>query len=376
MGYVTWSYDTLNAFCKDVFRSFGFSEQESEEIKDVLLKADLYGIESHGMQRMVRYHKGIQKGTIHPEAKPEVVFETPISAVIDGHNGMGQLNSIYAMKKAIEKAKTTGVGIVSVRNSNHFGIAGYYAKMACDEGLMGMACTNSEAIMVPTFGRKAMLGSNPIAVAMPADPYPFFFDCSTTVVTRGKLEMYNKMNKPLPEGWALDKDGHASTNAPDVLSNIVSKKGGGIMPLGGNKEVTGSHKGYGYGMICELFSSILSMGVTSDQCCTFPDKTGICHGFMAINPACFGNPDEIRKHFSEYLEALRESPKAEGESRIYTHGEKEVFAEKERLEHGIPVNDNTMVELADLCSYLKLDFRTYFKDYKLPENSKFFGGNY
>ena len=143
MGYVTWSYDTLNAFCKDVFQSFGFSEQESEEIKDVLLKADLYGIESHGMQRMVRYHKGIQKGTIHPEAKPEVVFETPISAVIDGHNGMGQLISIYAMKKAIEKAKTTGVGIVSVRNSNHFGIAGYYAKMACDEGLMGMACTNS-----------------------------------------------------------------------------------------------------------------------------------------------------------------------------------------------------------------------------------------
>lgn len=376
MGYVTWSYDTLNAFCKDVFQSFGFSEQESEEIKDVLLKADLYGIESHGMQRMVRYHKGIQKGTIHPEAKPEVVFETPISAVIDGHNGMGQLISIYAMKKAIEKAKTTGVGIVSVRNSNHFGIAGYYAKMACDEELMGMACTNSEAIMVPTFGRKAMLGSNPIAVAMPADPYPFFFDCSTTVVTRGKLEMYNKMNKPLPEGWALDKDGHASTNAPDVLSNIVSKKGGGIMPLGGNKEVTGSHKGYGYGMICELFSSILSMGVTSDQCCTFSDKTGICHGFMAINPACFGNPAEIRKHFSEYLEALRESPKAEGESRIYTHGEKEVFAEKERLEHGIPVNDNTMVELADLCSYLKLDFGTYFKDYKLPENSKFFGGNY
>ena len=173
MGYVTWSYDTLNTFCKDVFQSFGFSEQESEEIKDVLLKADLYGIESHGMQRMVRYHKGIQKGTIHPEAKPEVVFETPISAVIDGHNGMGQLISIYAMKKAIEKAKTTGVGIVSVRNSNHFGIAGYYAKMACDEGLMGMACTNSEAIMVPTFGRKAMLGSNPIAVAMPADPVSY-----------------------------------------------------------------------------------------------------------------------------------------------------------------------------------------------------------
>ena len=376
MGYVKWSYETLNHFCGDVFKAFGFTEEESNQIKDVLLTADLYGIESHGMQRMVRYHKGIEKGTIHPQAKPEVVFETPISAVIDGHNGMGQLISVYAMKKAIEKAKKTGVGIVTVRESNHFGIAGYYAKMACDEGLLGMACTNSEAIMVPTFGKKAMLGSNPIAVAMPADPYPFFFDCSTTVVTRGKLEMYYKMGKPLPDGWALDKNGHASNNAPDVLANIVAKKGGGIMPLGGNEEVSGSHKGYGYGMLCELFSSILSMGVTSDKCCTFPDKTGICHGFMAINPAAFGDPDAIRKHFSEYLEALRESPKADGQDRIYTHGEKEVAAEKDRKENGIPVNDNTMVELADLCSYLKLDFGSYFEGYELPKDSKFFNGNY
>ena len=137
MGYVKWSYETLNHFCGDVFKAFGFTEEESNQIKDVLLTADLYGIESHGMQRMVRYHKGIEKGTIHPQAKPEVVFETPISAVIDGHNGMGQLISVYAMKKAIEKAKKTGVGIVTVRESNHFGIAGYYAKMACDEGTSG-----------------------------------------------------------------------------------------------------------------------------------------------------------------------------------------------------------------------------------------------
>ena len=281
MGYVKWSYDTLNTFCHDVFRKFGFNEEQTNIIKDVLLTADLYGIESHGMQRMVRYDKGIEKGTIHPDAEPEVVFETPVSAVID---------------------------FVSVRNSNHFGIAGYYAEMASKQGLLGMACTNSEAIMVPTFGRKAMLGSNPIAVAMPAEPYPFLFDCSTTVVTRGKLEMYNKMGKPLPEGWALGANGHESTDAPDVLANIVAKKGGGIMPLGGNKEVSGSHKGYGYGMLCEIFSSILSMGVTSDKCCTFKDKTGICHGFAAIDPAIFGNADDIKAHFSEYLETLRQSP--------------------------------------------------------------------
>ena len=247
MGYVKWSYDTLNTFCHDVFRKFGFNEEQTNIIKDVLLTADLYGIESHGMQRMVRYDKGIEKGTIHPDAKPEVVFETPVSAVIDGHDGMGQLISHFAMEKAIEKANKTGVGFVSVRNSNHFGIAGYYAEMASKQGLLGMACTNSEAIMVPTFGRKAMLGSNPIAVAMPAEPYSFLFDCSTTVVTRGKLEMYNKSGKPLPAGWALGADGQESTDAPDVLANIVGKKGGGIMPLGGNKEVNGSHKGYGYG---------------------------------------------------------------------------------------------------------------------------------
>ena len=144
MGYVKWSYDTLNTFCHDVFRKFGFNEEETNIIKDVLLTADLYGIESHGMQRMVRYDKGIEKGTIHPDAKPEVVFETPVSAVIDGHDGMGQLISHFAMEKAIEKAKKTGVGFVSVRNSNHFGIAGYYAEMASKQGLLGMACTNSE----------------------------------------------------------------------------------------------------------------------------------------------------------------------------------------------------------------------------------------
>ena len=376
MGYVNWSYEELNRFCQDVFESFGFTKEENGIITDVLLTADLYGFESHGMQRMVRYHKGIEKGTIHPKEQPEIVFETPVSAVVDGHNGMGQLISLFAMNKAIEKAKKTGIGIVSVRNSNHFGIAGYYTKMACDQGLLGMSCTNSEAIMVPTFGKQAMLGSNPIAVSMPAEPYPFFFDCSTTVVTRGKLEMYNKSGTPLPDGWALDKNGHASNDAPDVLANIVSKGGGGIMPLGGCEEVSGSHKGYGYGMICELFSSILSLGVTSDQCCTFSDKTGICHGFMAIDPAIFGDPEKIKQHFSDYLEAVRESPKADGKDRIYTHGEKEILAEKDRRENGIPVNDNTMVELANLCEYLKLDFASYFKGYELPKDSKFFSGNY
>lgn len=374
MSIVTYSVELLDRFCIDAFTKIGFSSDESRIITDVLLMSDLYGIESHGMQRVVRYHKGIEKGLIDIHAVPEVVFETPVSAVIDAHDSMGQLVGHAAMKKAIEKAKATGIGIVSVRNSNHYGIAGYYAKMACDAGLIGFSGTNSEAIMVPTFGRLAMIGSNPIAVSMPADPYPFFFDCSTTVVTRGKLEMYNKMEKPLPDGWALDRGGHDSNDAADVLSNIVAKNGGGIMPLGGSKEVSGSHKGYGYGMLCEIFSSIVSMGTTSNYC--MKGKSGICHFFAAIDPKIFGDADAIREHLSTFLEELRQSPKAEGAERIYTHGEKEVFAVADRKANGIPVNVNTVREMIEFARFVGLDPKDYFGDFEEPNDSKMFLGNY
>ena len=274
---------------------------------------------------------------------------------------MGQLISHKAMEIAIEKAKTSGMAIVTVRNSNHFGIAGYYAKMACDAGLLGMAMTNSEAIMVPTFGRMAMLGSNPIAIACPAEPYDFFFDASTTVVTRGKLEIYNKLAKPLPEGWALDKDGKGSSDAGDVLKNIVAKNGGGIMPLGGETEQLGGHKGYGYGMFCEIFCSILSMGITSNH--THQNgKGGTCHGFMAVDPKIFGDPAAIKEHLSTFLRELRESPKAEGATRIYTHGEKEIIAKADRLENGIDVNINTVAEMFDMCRFVGLNPVDYLGD--------------
>lgn len=355
---IRYTYAQLNTFCMDAFMKFGFKEEEARIITDVLLLSDLYGIESHGMQRLVRYHKGIEKGMIKIDAVPEIVHETPVSAVIDAHDAMGQLVSHKAMTMAIEKAKKTGMAIVSVRNSNHFGIAGYYAKMACDQGLMGMAMTNSEAIMVPTFARMAMIGSNPIAVALPANPYPFFFDASTTVVTRGKLEVYNKMGKPLPEGWALNKDGHPSTDAKDVLSNIVAKNGGGIMPLGGSTETLGSHKGYGFGMLCEIFCSVFSQGTPSSHV-NVGGKSGTCHGFMAVDPHVFGDPEAIKAHFSAFLQELRDAPKADGQPRIYTHGEKEVFAYEDRMKNGIDVNINTVAEMADMDRFLGMDSEKY-----------------
>ncbi|MDL2234847.1 Ldh family oxidoreductase [Christensenellaceae bacterium OttesenSCG-928-L17] len=375
MGYKHIPKNRLEAFCLAAFAAFGFSGEESRVITDVLLLSDLYGIESHGMQRMVRYHKGIEKGMIMVDAKPETVFETPVSAVVDGHDGMGQLIGEYAMRIAIQKAKTAGIGVVSVRNSNHYGIAGYYAKKACDAGMIGFSCTNSEAIMVPTNGRMAMLGSNPIACAMPAEPYDFLFDASTTVVTRGKLEIYNKEEKPLPEGWALDKNGHPSTDAPDVLKNIVSKNGGGIVPLGGSSEMLGSHKGYGFGMLCEIFSSILSLGTTSSGCMQ-NGKGGICHGFMAIDPGIFGSAAAIKAHFSAALQELRDAPKAEGQERIYTHGEKEVAAMQAHMEKGIPVNDNTLREMMDMCNFLQMDFDAYLKEYRPTHKAAMFEDNY
>ena len=375
MGYRYFDDQRLWDLTVEVFTRNGYSRSDCEDIANVLLASDRMGIESHGVQRMKLYTHSLEIGRIKRGAKSEIVRETPVSAVIDAHDAIGQPVSVAAMQMAIDKAKKAGVGIVVVRDSNHYGIAGYYAKMACKEGLMGFSCTNSEAIMVPTFARKAMLGSNPIACAFPAEPYDFFFDASTTVVTRGKLEMYNKMEKPLPEGWALDKDGHPSTNAPDVLANIVAKKGGGIMPLGGSTEQLGSHKGYGYGMLCEIFSSILSMGATSNYCMT-GGKGQICHGFMAINPAYFGDPAAIKEHFSKYLQELRDAPKADGQERIYTHGEKEVAAVKRIMENGIPVNDNTMVEVLDLCNYLGMDFGAYFGDHRPPVKKDVFKGNY
>jgi len=358
MGYTKIKYETMKKFSNHVFQKFGFTKEESQIITDVLLLSDLYGIESHGVQRMVLYYKTIKNGRIHMNSNLEIVHETPLSAVIDNHFGTGQLVGHFAMSKAIEKAKTSGIGMISVKNSNHYGIAGYYAKMASDEGLIGISTTNSEAIMVPTYGRVAMLGSNPIAMAMPAEPYDFFFDASTTVVTRGKVEVYNKKGKELPDGWTINAQGNPSTDPADILKNINEKNGGGILPLGGNTEETGGHKGYGNGMISEIFASVLSQGLTSNHTHIGP-LGGTCHSFIAINPNLFGDPDAIKAHLSSFLTELRDSPKAEGQTRIYTHGEKEIEAYNQMMIEGIPVNENTIKEMEAICTEYNIDMESF-----------------
>ncbi|MBQ2948711.1 MAG: Ldh family oxidoreductase [Clostridia bacterium] len=349
MAYHHLDYAQLHAFCSAAFRSYGFDETNAKEITDILLAADLNGIESHGVQRMVRYDYEISSGMVDIHAEPKIVHETPMSAVIDACNGMGQVVGRMAMRMAIEKAKRVGCGMVSVRRSNHYGIAGYYTEMAAAEDLMGLCMTNTEAIMVPTYGRQPMIGTNPIALAMPADPFTFSYDCATTVVPRGKFEVYTKRGDAVPIGWGVDENGHDSTDAPRVLENIIRKAGGGILPLGGSSELMGSHKGYGLGVICELFCGIFAGGMTAERIYKTEDGgSGICHSFLAIDYGVFGDKAEIKKNFSDYLRKLRESDKAQGCERIYTHGEKEVDMRILRREKGIPVNDKTLEELRNI----------------------------
>ena len=356
MEYQKLSYESVKTFCEKVFQGYGFTEEEARRITDVLLTADLFGIESHGIQRLVRYDYEINSGMVNINAKPQIVHETPLSAVIEGDDKMGQLLSYEAMELAIKKAKQSGIGMVTIRNSNHYGIAGYYSKMALDQDLIGVCMTNTEAIMVPTFGRRPMLGTNPISFSMPADPLPFLFDAATTVVPRGKLEVYNKRNNPTPDGWIIDEEGLPCTEPGRVISNIINRTGGGILPLGGSGTETSGYKGYGFGMICEICTAILSGGLTSNYIYQNPGHSNICSSFWAIDYAMFGDKAEIKKNFSTYLQQVRDSDKATGQDRIFIHGERELENSVRIRKEGIPANEKTLNEMRKIGDKLGVDF--------------------
>jgi len=341
-------------FCETLFQGYGFSQDESKIITDVLLRADLYGIESHGIHRLVRYHDEITSGQVDVKAKPEIVHETGISACMEANKAMGQLAGVQAMNLAIKKARISGCGMVTVRNSNHYGIASYYTEMAAAEDLAGVCMTNTEAICVPTFGSQAMTGTNALALAMPAQPFVFSYDASTTVVPRGKLEVYRKNGQPLPDNWALDANGKPCTDAAVVVDNIIAKAGGGIAPLGGMGTLNGGHKGYGLSIIVDLFSAVFSGGLTSNYVNRKPAHTGICHYFMAFDYGIFGDKTEIKNGMSKFLQELRDSKKAEGQTRIYTHGERETELMRERTDGQIPVNEKTLEEMKNIAKKLKL----------------------
>lgn len=344
----------LRSFMERAYEKEGFAPEDARRIADVLMQADLFGIESHGAQRMMYYHRNIASGSVDLHARPEVLRETPVSALIDGHFAMGQLTATFAMRRAIEKAKRTGVGMVAVRNSSHYGIAGYYPLMAAREGLAAFSMTNTGPIMVPTFGREMILGTNPLAFCMPAEPYPFWFDASTTVVTLGKVEVYDKRRKPMPLGWTIDGQGRACRDATKMNASILGGELGGILPLGGEGETTSGHKGYGLAIMVEALTGVLAQGLLApDMCGAHGDHTS--HFFLAFDPSMFGDAGDIRARMSGYLARLRASEKMPGHERIYTPGEKAFEAQADRLAHGVPVEARTLAELREIAQSLGIE---------------------
>jgi len=322
------------------------------------VEADLRGIDSHGVARMSRYVTGIQQGMMKPKSKPILVHETVSTATMDGNAGLGQPASYEAMSLAIAKARDHSLGFVAVRNSNHFGIAGFYAMMALPENMIGVCTTNSEVLVVPTFARNAMLGTNPIAIAIPTGKErPFVLDMSTATVTRGKLEVYARLGKPIPLNWATDENGIATEDPSRVLQNIMKRAGGGLLPLGGFLEESGGHKGYGLALAVEIFSAVLPGALYANK--VYPKNeqgqplpSGIGHFFGAMRIDAFRPMDEFKRDMDDLICRLKSAPKAKGAERIFIHGEKE-FEERERLTKlGIPLNPKVAEELRGIAKRL------------------------
>lgn len=343
--------EKLRTLCTEVLKKLGVSAEDAQITAEVLVEADLRGIDSHGVARLRRYVSGIQQGMMRPKAQPKIVCETVCTATIDGDGGLGQPISHMAMQLAISKAREHCLGFVAVRNSNHFGIAGYYAMMALAEDMIGIATTNSEVLVVPTFARNAILGTNPIAIAAPTNKaQPFVLDMATSTVTRGKLEVYARLGKTIPLNWATDENGLATNNASKVLHNIVKRSGGGLLPLGGASEETGGHKGYGLALAVEIFSAVLSGALYADL--VYPkdkkDKalpSGIGHFFGAMQVDAFRPRAEFKRDMDDLIYRLKKAPKAKGARWIYIHGEKEFEEAERRRKRGIPLNLKVVEDL-------------------------------
>ena len=348
-GCVRVAKESLEAFCQRVFQHFKLSENDSRIVASVLVAADAMGIASHGVGRLGRYVEGLKTGLMLPDAPLEIVTDTPSSMVLDAHGAMGAPASVKAMRAVIGKARTTGAAFACVRDSNHFGIAGFYARMALEEDMLGFAMTNTAALGVPTFGRLAMFGTNPLAFAAPADrERSFILDMSTTVVPRGKLEVYDRLGKELPDGWAVDKSGGPAKHARSMLDDMQDRVGGGILPLGGRGDFFGGHKGYGLAVMVDILCAVLCGAPFGLDVYDTPSSSArVSHFFGAIKIACFRDPREFRRDMDRMLRSLRTSPPAEGEARVYYAGLPESEREAESLRLGVPLLEKSY---SALCS--------------------------
>jgi LDH2 family malate/lactate/ureidoglycolate dehydrogenase len=288
------------------------------------------------------YYDRIKQGIYEINTKIDVIKDGPTTALWNGNCGMGHVIAYKAMKAAIEKAKKYGLGAVAVRNSTHFGIAGYYSLMAIKEGMIGFTVTNARPSIPPTFGVEPMLGTNPLTVGAPTDEdFPFLIDCATSIIQRGKVEVYSRINKPLPENTVINDKGEIMTDPNRVLEEMLHRKAA-LLPLGGKGEDTAGYKGYGYATVVELLSAALQNGIYLRDTLGIEEngkkRLKVGHFFLAINIDNFAGLDSFKKTAGNIMRGLRSAKKDPKAERIYTAGEKEYLAEIESKKTGIPLN--------------------------------------
>lgn len=365
--YVPWKL--MNDFMIDVFKVYGVPEKDAEICADVLLESDRRGIESHGCNRFKPiYIDRIVKGTLLPETKLEIIKETPTTVVMDAHDGMGMVAAHAMMEMLIRKAKENGMAGGAIRNSTHYGIAGYWTDMAAKEGLLGITGTNARPSIAPTFGVENMLGTNPLTFSLPTDEdFNFCLDCATSIVQRGKIEYYARIGKETPAGMVVTHDGKPITDSQEILKMLTEGKAA-LAPLGGgpSDEMCG-YKGYGYATVVEILSAALAggefmkslSGVSSEG---KPQMYHLGHFFFVIDPEAFMGLDTFKKIAGDICRGLRASTKAPGYDRIYTAGEKEHLVWLERKDKGVPVSEAVQKELIKLRDEHNLPYKFPFEE--------------
>ncbi len=351
-----YRYEDLWRFTKDVFCSMACSAHDAELAATCLLRADLRGIDSHGVARLNGYVRLWEAKRANTRPQMEVVHETPSTAVLDGDSGLGLVVAPFAMDLAIRKAKNVGSGWVAVRNSNHFGIAAHHAMRAVDEEMIGIVMTNASALVAPTFSIERLLGTNPICVAIPSgDEPPFVADLATSTAANGKLEILQRKNEQAPRGWIQDKDGNISINPHEL------KAGGALLPLGSDRE-HGSHKGYALGALVDIFSGVLSGANFGPWVPPFPSYVaipenmpgkGIGHFFGAIRIDGFRKADEFKRDMDQWLARFRNAIPAKGHEKVLVPGDPEREMEVIRRKMGIPL----LHAVAENLDYLAGNFK-------------------
>lgn len=354
------SFEQITAFVIEAFKGYGIPEEDAKICADILIASDKKGIDSHGVNRFKPiYLDRIKAGIQQPVTDYEIVRETATTAVVDGHDGMGQVIGYKSMKMAIEKAKKYGMGMVAVRNSCHYGIAGYYTDMAADAGCIGITGTNARPSIAPTFGVENMLGTNPLTFGFPTDEaFNFYLDCATSITQRGKIEYFARVGKDTPAGMVIGRDGETMTDSEQILEDLVGGQAA-LAPLGGIGEELAGYKGYGYATVVEILSAALQQGNflrmltgLGEQGEKVPYHLG--HFFIAIDTEAFMGLESFKKTAGDILRELRSSTKAPGAVQIFTAGEKEYNHWLFRKDKGIPVNDAVQKELTDVRDELGL----------------------